>query len=363
MKRCQNDMFQIDELIDQVLENCNIADARHAGLYSICGLALRLRDLYKWENRLDPWIENDPSEVLKWIGDKEETWEKLVEKEFGAITLLGHRFDPFDVKGINGILEPLGYIYGGGYARVLKPSFFLAAIEDKKEINGITVFVLGEELARDLLTIPAMSQDNCVYVRKESARLYLWDQIFYIKKSGRYALKFGLENYGLKEQTPENLHRNLSRIAANETDTYIYHELGEIQDTVFDRQTWQEIISVFPQTPIELLTRTVKDLLADTSKYGTLTHIINARKTSSLAFYVAFLESFTKALFPQIIEAFKAFTQTRDWKAIEDAVIKGYGTAKSSAERIIRIYRTGKEKNDMKWVENEITKQFLSRYL
>jgi hypothetical protein len=351
-------MFKINDITGQVLENCNIADARHAGLYSICGLALRLRDLYKWENRLDPWIENDPSEVLKWIGDKEETWEKLVEKDFGDITLSGHRFDPFDVKGINAILEPHGYIYGGGYARSLKPSFFLAVIEDKKEINGITIFILGEELARDLLTIPALSQDKYIYVRKESARLYLWDQMFYIKNSGRYALRFGLEDYGLKEQTPGNLHHNLSKIAANETDTYIYHELGEMQDTVFDRKTWQEIIATFPHTPIELLTRTVKDLLADTSGYGTLTHIIEERKTSSLAFYVAFLESFTKILFPQIIEAFQKFTQTRDWDLIEKSVTEGYRSAKSRAETIIGIYRIGREKNGMKWVENEIARQF-----
>jgi len=358
MKQDQNDMFQIDDIIEQVIENCSISDAKHAGLYSICGLALRLRDLYKWENRLDPWIENDPSEVLKWIGNKEEKWEQLVDKDFSDINLLGHRFDPFDVKGINTILESYGYIYGGGYARSLKPSFFLAAIEDKKEINGITIFVLGKELARDLLTIPAMSQDNCIYVRKESARLYLWDQIFYVKNSGRYALSFGLEDYGLKEQTPVNLHRNLSRIAANETDTYIYHELGEMQDTVFDRSTWQEIIATFPHTPIELLARTVKDLLADTSAYGTLTHIIEKRKTPSLAFYVAFLESFTKILFPQIIEAFQKFTQTRDWELIEKSVTEGYRSAKSRAETIISVYRIGRKKNDMKWVENEIARQF-----
>lgn len=358
MKRNQNSMFQIDDITDQVLENCDISDARYAGFYSICGLALRLRDLYKWEHKLDPWIENDPSEILKWIGHKEEKWEKLAEKDFSDIILLGNRFDPFDVKGINAILEPQGYIYGGGYARSLKPSFFLAAIEDKKEINGITIFVLDDELARDLLTIPAMSQDNCIYVRKDSARLYLWDQIFYIKKSGRYALSFGLEDYGLKEQTPVNLHRNLSKIAANETDTYIYHELGEMQDTVFDRKTWQEIIATFPHTPIELLTRTVKDLLADTSVHGTLAHIIEERKASSLAFYVAFLESFTKILFPQITEAFKEFTQTRNWEVIEQAVAMGYDTAKSRAETIISVYSIGRKKNDMKWFENEIAKRF-----
>jgi Family of unknown function (DUF6866) N-terminal domain/Family of unknown function (DUF6866) C-terminal domain len=353
-------MFQIDDIADQVLTNCNIADSRHAGLYSICGLALRLRDLYKWENRLDPWIENDPSEVLKWIGDKEEAWEKLAEKEFKDIRLAGRQFDPFDVNGINEILEPHGFIYGGGYARSLKPSFFLAALESKKEINHIAVFILDREFARDLLTIPALSQDNCIYIRKESARLFLWDQIFYVKKSGRYALRFGLRDYGLKDETSEDLHRNLYRITANETDTYIYHELGEIRDAVFDRKIWQEVIAAFPHTPIELLTRTIKDLLADTGEYGTLPHIIREQKTGSLAFYVAFLESFTKILFPQIIDAFQNFIQNRDWEYIEEAVAEGYQSAKSRAEAIIGIYRTGREKYDMEWIKNEIAKRFKS---
>jgi hypothetical protein len=356
----KHDMFQIDDIARQVLTNCNIADSRHAGLYSICGLALRLRDLYKWENRLDPWIENDSSEVLKWIGNKEKVWEELAEKEFKDIQLIGHRFDPFDVKGINEVLEPYGFIYGGGYARSLKPSFFLAALEAKKEISHIAVFILDREFARDLLTIPAFSQDNCIYIRKESARLFLWDQIFYVKKSGRYALRFGLENYGLKSEAPEDLHRNLYRIAENESDTYIYHELGEIRDTVFDRNTWQEIIAAFPHSPVELLTRTIKDLLADTGEYGTLPHIIKERKTASLAFYVAFLESFTKVLFPHIVDAFQDFTQKRDWELIEKAVAEGYQNAKSGAEAIIGIYRIGRERNDMEWVKNEIAKRFKS---
>lgn len=356
-------MFQIDDITDQVLANCNVSDAQHAGLYSICGLALRLRDLFKWENGLDPWIEKDPAEVIKWIGNKEETWEKLFEKDFRDITVFGRQFDPFDVKGINAMLEPRGYIYGGGYARSLKPSFFLAEVEDKKTINGVTVFILGRELARDLLTVPAMSQDNCIYVRQESSRFFLWDKIFYVNKSGRYALRFGLENYGLKEASPEELHRNLSRIAADETDKYIYHELGEIQETVFDREIWREIIATFPHTPTELFVRTIKDLLADTNEYGTLRHIIRERKTSSLAFYVAFLESFSKKFFPQLIEAFDEFARTRNWRLIELAVDSGYQAAKSCAEALINIYRTGKREDDMKWVENEIETKFLSRFL
>jgi uncharacterized FlgJ-related protein len=89
-----------------------------------------------------------------------------------------------------------------------------------------------------------------------------------------------------------------------------------------------------------------------------LKHIIIERNTASLAFYVAFIESFTKILFPQIVEAFQKFTQTRDWELIEKAVAEGYQNAKFRAEAIAGIYRIGKEKNDMRWVENEIAKRF-----
>ena len=74
-------MIEIDTFARQVLKNCEISDAQHAGLFSICGLALRLRDLYKWENELNPWEEKDSSEILDWIAAKEQLWEKLGEKK------------------------------------------------------------------------------------------------------------------------------------------------------------------------------------------------------------------------------------------------------------------------------------------
>jgi len=45
---------------------------------------------------------------------------------------------------------------------------------------------------------------------------------------------------------------------------------------------------------------------------------------------------------------------------IEKAVTEGYQSAKSRAETIVGIYRIGREKNDMRWVENEIAKRFKS---
>ena len=67
-------MIDVEDITRQVQNNCDTSDAQHAGLYSTCGLALRLRDLYKWENRLNPWEEKDTSQILDWIGDKEQTW-------------------------------------------------------------------------------------------------------------------------------------------------------------------------------------------------------------------------------------------------------------------------------------------------
>ena len=352
-------MLHLEDIVNQVLKNCDISDSQHAGLFSICGLALRLRDLYKWEKGLDPWVEKDSSEILEWIEDKEQKWDKLAEKHLEGITIFGNTYDPFDSKGINSALEPYGVIYGGGYAYSLKPTFFLADIENKKEIDGYTVYILGRELARDLLTLPALSQDNCILIRQEPAKLFFWDQILYLKKSGRFALRFALSNYGLNENNTKEVKHSLEKIVAAELGRYIYHELGEIQDTIFDRNTWREIIATFPHTPIELLVRSVKDLLADTNDYGTLRFIIRERKSSSLAFYVAFLDGLIKELFPEIRNAFKEFLDTRDWTVIEEAVEVGYHTAKGYAETISSIYQSGKQKKNVKWAEREIAENLL----
>ena len=348
-------MLRLDPIIAQVQENCDIADANHAGLYSICGLAMRLRDLYKWDMGLEAWKEGNPSEVLAWIDEKEQKWDKLAGNPFHAIMIAGHRYDPFDIIAINNVLEPHGFFYGAGYAHSTRPTFFLACIEKKREINSCRIYILGRELARDLFTTPALSQEGSILIRQETAQFFLWDNIFYIKKSGRQALRFALENYGLNDINPTMLHAHLKRIVAAETEAYIYHELGEIHDTVFNRALWRKIIGTFPHTAIELLARSIKDILADTNEHGTLRHISKERKIASLAFYVAFLEGLRKILFPEIIEAFQVFMETRDWNLIEHAITIGHHTAQQYAETIMNIYRSGKRHYDHKWIESEIS--------
>lgn len=356
-------MLEPSTIARQVSHNCDISDATHAGLYSICGLALRLRDLYKWENRLDPWEEKDSAEVLEWIGEKEQAWEQLTERDYGPIAILGKTYEPFDTPAINAVLETHGLYYGAGYAHSLKPTFFLALIEDKLEINGHPVYILGRELARDLLTIPALSQNNGILLRQEAARLYLWDKLFYLKKSGRRALLFALTHCGIRDAEPRTLRQHLNAILRVQQNTYIFHEIGEMCDTVFDRSLWREMIGTFPHTPVELLVRAVKDLLADTNEFGSLRCIIRQRQSAALGFYVAFFDGLPKELFPEISASFGEFMRTGDWHVVEHAVAAGYRTAKQYAETIIDIFRTGKRNTDDAWIEKEISSRLLKKLI
>ena len=352
-------MFDIDDITRQVRNNCDISDAHHAGLYSICGLALRLRDLYKWENRLPPWVEQDPADILDWIDARETRWEKLVDMKPTDLAIGGRRFDLFDTSGINAVLEPRGLYYGAGYARSLKPTFLLARLEHTSKVDGHTVNTLGHELARDLLTIPALSQDDGIILRREAAQLFLWDKIFYIKKSGRPALKFALLHCGMKNPPNEELRRNLDRILAVQSQTYIYHEIGEREDTVFDRDKWREIIAAYPHTPVELAARAIKDLLADTGEKGPLHHIVNRRDSAALGLFVAFFDGLGKEFFPELFVAFQLFTGSGDWQLIAEAAAAGNRTARLNADIIQENHKEGQRRQDPQWAVREIERCLL----
>ena len=355
-------MLDTDLLTRQVLSNCDISDAAHAGLFSICGLALRLRDLYKWEHRLAPWIEKDTAEILDWIGAKEQLWEAVAENKFCDLSVNGSAFKPFEVDRINRALEPHGLFYGAGYAHSLKPTFLLAKITEILELNGFKVVVLGRELARDLLTLPALTQLDTILMRTEAARLYLWDQISYIKKSGRPALSYALNRCGVSGGDPEQVRQQLDHLLEIQKESFIFHEIGELSDTVFKRRTWQEIIAAHPRSPVELVARVLKDLLADTDPSGTLARIIQRHNEPALAFYAAFLDGLNREFFPEMRVAFQLFTQDRDWGLIEQAVGAGRKRVAEYTGMLMDFYRSGREgKKGPKWVVAQVEKHILEK--
>jgi hypothetical protein len=351
-------MPDLEDAIRQTQKNCDISDARHGGVFSICGLALRLRDLYKWEKGMPPWEEGDPHALLDWIGAREQYWDTISDTDYVALQLNGHSIDPFDVESVNSFLSPLGAYYGAGYARGLKPTFFIAAIEARQEIAGCRIYILGKELARDLLTLPALSQERTVLLRRETARRFLWDQIAYAAQSSRRFFQVAMEATGISDQRPSALRHELHRLCDVQESLHLHHELGEIHETLFDRAVWEEIIAAFALTRVELLTRRVKDMLADTHPLGPLQHVRKTRSIAGLALYLALADRLAKSLFPSLFECFDEFLRTGNWDAVSRAADADRGVARQHADAIVAIYRQGRDRSDLETVAANIHAHF-----
>lgn len=336
----------ISALARKIDANCEISDANHAGAFSICGLALRFRDHYKWTLGLAAWQEGESAALLDWIGATEEKWETLSEASYQPLTLNGITVDLFDTKKINDLLIPQGYFYGAGLLWNLKPTFFLAPIDDVVEVTGCTVYLLGRELVRDMMTLPATHQDGAVVVRTHSARQALWDEITFLKKSGRPALKFSLDRLGLT--LSDSSEKRLSGLMKARMSTYIRHEIGEILDTTFDRQAWQEIVATFVRTPIDLLARSIKDLLADTHPEGVLPYLITQKDAAALGLYAALIDGFYKQVFPEFQPAFSQFMQTENWDLLAEAANHGRRRAEQTAQELMALYHSNCSDGDLK---------------
>jgi hypothetical protein len=350
--------LDLDSLLHQVRLNCHISDAHHAGVFSVCGLALRLRDLYRWERGLDPWQEAEPSELLQWIGRREAQWDELAEADYGALPLAGKTVDPFDTEAVNAVLAGHGLHYGAGLAQGLKPTFFLAAVEDRQDIQGCRVYGLGRELARDLLSLPALGQADSVLLRRETARRHLWDQIAYAAPSGRRALDIALKACGVPDRRSSSLRHHLNSVLPVQETLHLRHELGEILEKHFSRERWREIIGAFPLTRVELVTRRVKDTLADTGPHGPLRFLCRTRHLAGLALYQAFSDRLAKSLFPGLSRGLEALLDNGDWAAVEEAVEACYDAACEHADTLMAAHFEGMLRNDPGQVEHAVEQHF-----
>jgi len=340
-------MIDLERLTRHVQRNCDISDARHGGIFSICGLALRLRDLFKWERGLAPWEEGDPAAVLEWIGDREAHWETLTESELVPLALNGREVDAFDSEAVNDALAPQRLYYGAGYARGLKPTFFLAVIEDEQELEGCRVYRLGRERARDLLTLPALSQSGAILLRRQSAASQLWDQIAYIAPSGQRALHAALAACGIAGRQPSELRRRWDALRRVQEAIHLRHELGEVKESDFRRDRWQAIIAAVPLTRSELLARHVKDLLADTHPLGPLCHFGRTRDAAAAGLYLAFTDRLTRNLFPELAPAVEDFLRTGDGAALARAAAAGRRTARRCADILVAAYDDAESRDDL----------------
>ena len=313
----------VGPILTTIRHNCSISDARDNGIYSICTLVLKLRNLYKWEHGLEPWVEPDSPVLLDWIAAKEEYWESIHAEPFLPIPINDENIDPFLLSPVNSFLSGENLVYGAGYGRSMKAVFFMAEILEERFVEDCHTLILGKEKARELSSPFAMLQDGIIYIRKEPLRFFFWDQIQEINPSCRIAMQQALASYGFIKDGCSldrvKLIAHFDEIIEEELDIFIYHEVGERQENMLDSHVLRNIIAAFPASALELLARAVKDILADTHPRGLLSHIAGKEKKSSLGFYISFLDGMRKILCPELTDAAKLFWDNGDWSLLERA--------------------------------------------
>jgi len=324
-----------------IRHNCDISDARDNGIYSICTLVLKLRNLYKWEHGLEPWEEPDSPLLLDWIATKEEYWETIHNEPFSTIPINGKKIDPFRLSLINRFLAVDNHIYGAGYGRSMKAVFFMAEILEDQVVEGCPTLILGKEKARELSSPFAMLQDGTIFIRKEPLRFFFWDQIQEINPSCRISMQQALDAYGLIKKNGlldrDKLKAHFDEIIEKELEIFIYHEVGEQQENLLDSQVLQRIIGAYPATAVELIARSVKDILADTHPKGLLSHIEAGEKKSSLGFYISFLDGMRKYLCSELNDASKQFWETDNWSLLRQARLACRGKNEAIAEKLLNL--------------------------
>ncbi|MDI6852318.1 MAG: hypothetical protein QME75_01770 [Deltaproteobacteria bacterium] len=327
----------LQNLIRQVRFNCQLSSGAQAGLFSLCGLLLRLRQLYKWEHDLLPWQEPESPEVLDWIAAQESAWDEMEDASWDQLLWNGGSLDPFAVDDINLLVQPEGLIYGAGFGRGLAPTFFLGELTEVRTDGDLTIFVVGDELARDLDGAPAMAQGNLIYARTQALVYYLWDRFSDPGQQNNRYLKLALASRKLCLEKllkdPKAFEEEFCLLVTGELEAAIRHEIGEAREESL-RPVFKELVELFPHTRIELWIRGLKDALADVNEWGRLAYLIQEENLPSLALFFALAPGLYPLLIPEIEPAFRRVAQYRDWRALNEARLAVLARLRSQAAQL-----------------------------
>lgn len=311
-------MRNLPQLASVVQRNCDISDARHAGDYGLCTFLLKMREYYRWENEL-PFARSLPKDELgEWLRTREQAWGRMEADAFAPLPLACGALDPFDAAAANHELLPQGCVYGAGYGRMGKPVFFLGELLRVEERAGLTIRISSCEYARELAAPPAMLQGRTIFVRLESVRRYLWERIeeWQWRRQGE-AMARVLASYDFLAD-PESA---LARMAGNEMESMILHEIGEAAAGELLGEAWDDMIVSVAGTPAEIEARAVRDLLADCLQ--TLPALIERANLAALHFHFATFDAPRRQLFPQALEAYEEFLRSGSLRRLEQVAREG----------------------------------------
>ena len=324
----------MQDLIDTVQRNCDIADARHGADYGMCTYLLKMRELYRWEHRLPLGAPLGKEDVGEWLTAREAHLEGLEQADFHPLSLDGCVIDPFDAEAINATLNDQGLVYSAGLVQGARAHFFLAELEDERSAdNGFMLRVSGRELARCLSAPPAMLRGSTIFLRRESLRRYLWEKYeSWLWNRPQNAMARALACYPFETAIDDAL----DAMTMVEMATVEAHERGEYQAGRDLGDAWEAMLYDLKLSPAELMARAVRDHLADCTH--TLPLLLKAGRESSLHFYIANLGAMRKQLFPSLEGAYREWIASGDPSAFGDATAQGATHWLELARRLLALH-------------------------
>lgn len=325
--------FNREHLTRAVQQNCHISDAQFAGDLTLCTFLLKMRELYRWEQRIPLSQEMPRSEVGDWMNQRGQMWDGIEQAAYAPLPLASGPVDPFESSRINQELLGHGLVYSGGYGRHCKPHFFLGELLRHEVRDGFDIYITGRELARDLEAPPGMFLDRNLFIRTEALRRWLWEKYEewrWNKKNDAMGRAFAAYAF---ESEPEAA---LDRMVTTEMQSVILHELGEAQVGERLGTAWEGLMAEVFRSRAEIIVRAVRDLYADC--LSTLPGLLARDEPAAMHFYFANLLGMRRKLFPELVEAYETWLDSGSRSALHDAAEQGRLRWQALASELIDLH-------------------------
>ena len=324
---------ELQPLLAAVQRNCDIADARHAGDYTLCIYLLKMREYFRWEKGYAPGEKLPEADVGDWLRARESHWENLEDQSFAELPLAGGLYDPFDNAALNALLNPRGLVYSGGLGRRGMPHFFIGRLGRRERRADCELLVAENEYARDLTAPPAMTLDGTILVRRESLRRSLWEKIEEWRwqkrdnATGRMLRCFG------GESDPAAVLERMTDVAL---EAVLWHEQGEVLAGRRLGPDWEHMLAAVLGSKTELGVRAVRDHLADS--LTTLPRLLDD-EPAPLHFYFASLGPLARDLAPALCRAYEQWVAHGDRGELAALVPTGAAHWSALAGEMLDLYR------------------------
>ncbi len=343
-------------LVQTVQHNCHIADARHAGDYTLCVYLLKMREMYRWEQGIDFKTLLTTDDVGEWLTQRESVWDDVEEQDYHSLSVNDQTYKPFDNELINTRLEQHNLVYNAGYGVRCRPHFFVAELEDATDYDDYKVYISGKEFARDMAAPAAMAQGKNIFIRRESLRRVIWEILDDAKVAGLdNPLTRAMSFYPFESDAESAL----NQMTTTEIEYVIQHEIGEVKaGLIFGNENWNDLLDATAKTHAEIMLRAVRDHMADS--ITTLPTLIANNNAASIHFYFGNLTAMRKHLAPSLLEAYQQWHENGDLSQLENLIPRAKEHWQTLGKQALSKYLQSKENKQSNEEMSEQIKKMLS---